>query len=107
MLLTLTLPLQGLAAASMLECTLAEAAPASMQMDDPTMAGCHESDDSSVPEQHDCKHCAACALASALPVLAGDQAVVPALHAYAPQPAAAFSGFVPEGPERPPRPALA
>jgi hypothetical protein len=32
---------------------------------------------------------------------------VPVPHHFTPQPAAPFSAFIPDGPERPPQPALA
>lgn len=110
MLLMLALPLQALASASMLGCTLSHPAPEPMLMADGMMAGCHEAEpsDHHPPAQHDCKHCAACAPGAALPVPVADSvAIAPAPHRYASQPATLFSGFVPDGPERPPRPILA
>ena len=107
MLLMLALPLQALASASMLGCTLSPPAPA---MADGMMAGCHEAEpsDHHPPAQHDCKHCAACALGAALPVPVADSvAIAPPPHRYASLPAVLFSGFVADGPERPPRPILA
>lgn len=111
MLLMLALPLQALASASMLGCTFAHPAtvaqlvPADAAMTTP----CHEPEPTSAPvTQHDCKHCASCALASALPIPAADvPAVVPAVSRYSLLPIQPFSGFVPDGPERPPRPSLA
>jgi hypothetical protein len=110
MLLMLALPLQALAGASMLDCTFAhQTAAEAMAMADEMMAGCHEAEPSNPPpEQHDCKHCAACALASVLPMPVADSAaIMPVSHRFASQPATSFSGFIPDGPERPPRPALA
>jgi len=99
----LALPLQALASASMLGCTFSHPAA------DVMMADCHEPEQpDSPPAQHDCKHCAACALASALPVPVTDSVVImPLRHRFTPTPATAFSGFIPDGPERPPRPFLA
>jgi hypothetical protein len=109
-LLMLALPLQAFASAAMLVCTFSHrTALESMMPVDETMAGCHETQQTDAPAvQHDCKHCAACALASALAIPAADTpAIVSASHRFDPQSAAAFGGFVPEGPERPPRPSLA
>ncbi|MBU1265000.1 MAG: hypothetical protein KJ946_10365, partial [Gammaproteobacteria bacterium] len=68
-------------------------------------AACHEPEQpDSPPAQHNCKHCTACALAAALPIPVTDRAaVVPASIHFLTQPVASFSGFVPSGPERPPR----
>ena len=109
MLLMLALPLQALASASMLGCALAhEAAPEPMAMADGMMDGCHEPEPADqTPEQHDCKHCAACMLGSALPATVESTAIAPVPQRHAAQPAALFSGFVPDGPERPPRISLA
>lgn len=108
MLLMLALPLQTLASASMMVCAMPQqAAIAHTAMADEAMAGCHESEPSP-STSHNCKHCATCVLASALPIPAFDNAaVLPPAQSYALQPSAAFSGFVPSGPERPPRAASA
>jgi len=77
---------------------------AQMAMADEAMAGCHESEPSP-SSSHDCKHCTACALASVLPIPAAHvPSVIPISERFASCPAARFSGFVPEGPERPPDP---
>jgi hypothetical protein len=109
-LMMLALPVQAFASAAMLDCVFTDqAAVAPMARAGETMAGCHEpAQPDSPPAQHDCKHCAACALAAALPIPATDRAaVVPASIQFLTQPAASFSGFVPSGPERPPRASLA
>lgn len=109
-LLMLALPLQAFASAAMLGCVLSDRATAEpMAMAGGMMAGCHEPDQPDTPStQADCEHCAACALASVLPVPATDRAaVVPVSIHFLSQPAASFSGFVPSGPERPPRASLA
>lgn len=105
MLLMLALPVQAFASAAMLGCAiLHQATMAPMATADETMAGCHEPEQSA-PTPHDCKHCTACVLASALAIPVVDLATVMAVReSYISHPAAAFSGFVPEGPERPPRP---
>ena len=109
-LLMLALPLQTFASASMLGCMLPQpAAVDPMAGADAMMAGCHEQEQPGSPSaQHDCKHCAACALGSVLPLLVADSVVIiPLRHGFTPSPASAFSGFIPAGPERPPRPFLA
>lgn len=110
LLLMLALPLQGFASASMRGCTLSDPAPEPEVTAVGMMADCHETEpsDHHPRAQHDCKHCAACALGAALPVpVAGTAAIAPAPSRYAAQPDSVFSGFVPDGPERPPRPILA
>jgi hypothetical protein len=110
MLLMLALPVQTLASAAMLGCSLQDqAAVAPMAMADAMTVSCHEPEQPDTPPaQHDCKHCATCALASALPIPAADTlAVMPVRQNFTSRPAASFSGFVPDGPERPPRTHLA
>jgi len=104
----LALPVQTFASAAMLGCALPHQAEMELTaMTEDGMAGCHEPEPSA-PTSHNCKHCAACALASALPIPSSDTpAIVPVPTRYIPHPAASFSGFVPEGPERPPRTPLA
>ena len=105
-LMMLALPVQTFASAAMLDCTFTDqAAVAPMAMAGGMMAGCHEPQQpDSPPAQHNCKHCAACALASVLPIPSSDSAATaPASIRFVSPPAASFSGFVPSGPERPPR----
>ena len=73
MLLMLTLPVQALAYAAMQGC--AHPYPGAVEsgvQGQMAMAGCHEAGDPAgapsqhLPAQHDCKFCAACALASAV-----------------------------------------
>jgi len=108
MLLMLTLPLQGLASASMLGCA-SSAAQASQAAEPMRMTACHEQAPSDMPPApHDCKHCAACVLATALPIpISAIPAILPVAIHYLSHPAASFSGFIPDSPERPPRLALA
>jgi hypothetical protein len=111
LLLMLALPVQTFASAAMLGCgSFSHQAMVEHQVAvaDEAMAACHEPEQDVPSTQHNCKHCAACALASALPIPAADiPAVMPVRQGFASHPAAVFSGFVPEGPERPPRPDLA
>lgn len=105
--LMLALPLEAFASTAMLGCAFSHQglAQAVAAADRP----CHEEQ---VPEApfaaHDCAHCAACHLASVLPIPAA-----PGLSADAPAaspPVAVderISGFIPDMPERPPRPFLA
>lgn len=104
----LALPVQTFASAAMLGCALPQQAAVELTaMAEDGMAGCHEPEQSA-PTSHNCKHCTACALASALPIPSSDTpAIVPVPTRYIVHPAAPFSGFVPEGPERPPRTSLA
>jgi hypothetical protein len=107
MLLMLALPLQTFASAAMLGCAFSNQAVAEpMAMAGGMMAGCHAPEHpDNPPAQHDCEHCAACALASVLPIPVTDSAAIAPLSVrFSPQPAASFSGFVPSGPERPPDP---
>lgn len=106
--LMLTLPLQALASAVMVGCMAHSEAMEQMAMAG-EMAGCHESEQPTNPStSHDCKHCAACVLGAVLPLPAVDTpALVPARHSFTSHSAALFSGFIPDGPKRPPRPSLA
>ncbi len=113
MLLMLALPLQAFASAAMLGCTFSHQAAMTTPMAtaDDAMDGCHEHE-SGQPDRpaapHDCKHCAACALGAVLPIpVVGNMPVLPVPAGFASHPAAVFSGFIPDGPERPPRPFLA
>ena len=106
LLLMLVLPLQALAAASMLDCAfLHQAVQEPMAMADEPMAGCHEPEQPGAPSsEHNCKHCPVCALASALPITASDRVtILPAPYRFSSQPVATLSGYIPDGPERPPR----
>ena len=116
MLLILALPLQTFASAGvMLGCTVPQQpATEQMAMTDGGMAGemmsaCHEhSQPDAPPAQTKCKHCVACALATALPVPVSESAAnMPVSNRFAAQAAVSFSGFIPNGPERPPRTPLA
>lgn len=108
----LVLPLQTFASASMQVCAMSHPGPVAHQaamphtaMADDAMAACHDSGKSdTVPTQHVCDHCPVCHLASALLV----PAIAPALgthftHGVIPHVDAAFTGFIPDSPERPPR----
>ena len=117
MLLMLVLPVQTFASAIMLGClsahpaTLIQAVSAEEAMSvDPAMATCHEpaTQHTSSEQPSTCKHCAVCALASALagPVM-GEGVSLPEPDRYQPVAEARFSGFIPDGPERPPQVFLA
>lgn len=100
-LLSLALPLQGLAASTRLMCHAVPAA--GMTADAPK---CHEEADDAASAHTGCIACAACHGAAALP------ASVPALGQAAPTTAPetlatrAVPTFVTDGPDRPPRTAL-
>lgn len=109
-LLMLALPLQGLALASMVDAALASDPGAAEQLaaNAGTTPACHETEEPDAPPaQHDCRHCAACVLASALPILASTVPALPAARGFASRHDASFIGFLPDGPERPPRSILA
>ena len=105
----LVLPLQGLAFATMLDVTI-PAQPAAqelMAMADGMMGSCHEHEPAqpdAPPARQTCKHCAACVLGSALPAPVGTSpAILAASPSFALYPDTPYNGFVPDGPERPPR----
>ncbi|MFO7542149.1 MAG: hypothetical protein R6W97_04935 [Thiobacillus sp.] len=109
-LMMLALPLQTFASAAMLGCAFSQQAAVEQgAKPDTMMMDCHEQEQPDSPAaQHNCKHCAACALASALPVpVASAPAIPPVPDSFAAQPAASFNGFIPDGPERPPKASLA
>jgi len=112
LLLMLALPMQAFAYSAMqasMFSTQGAAEPMAMPDETMSMGGCHTPDHSqSLPAQHECKICAACALASALPIEFTDSTpVVPIAHSFVSHAAESFSGFIPDGPDRPPRPFLA
>jgi hypothetical protein len=110
MLLMLILPLQTFASAGMLGCASVHAAALErVAAVDDVMAACHEQKQQQAPAaQHNCKHCAVCALASVLPVTAiSPLTLILDADRFTLQLAASFNGFIPDGPERPPRPSLA
>ncbi|MEW6133505.1 MAG: hypothetical protein AB1591_10150 [Pseudomonadota bacterium] len=111
----LILPLQAFASVTLLGCEFArlggEAAPVMDMAGMPHAIGdCHESapEQSGAPaDEHQCSHCAACYLAGAFPLPAAvTTAVAPIPHTPHLRTAEPFSGFIPEGPERPPRTSL-
>lgn len=102
--LMLVLPLEAWASTTMLACAFSHGVPA-QQAALSEMPPCHgEPQPDTAPADHTCTHCAACVLASAVPVPT-TLALPVQLHGAVPLPrlSAAFSGFIPEGPERPPR----
>jgi len=105
MLLMLTLPVQGFAAASMLGC--ASHLPVAVAVVS-EMAGCHAAalpDDP--PAEHDCAQCDSCAAAAPLLIPGVPPTSLPTANRFVLPPAAWFSGFIPDHPERPPRSILA
>jgi len=110
LLMMLVLPVQTFASAAMLGCAFSHQGSGSAakmaQMDHTeAMPPCHVPDAPPAPEQHDCTHCAACYMASAMalptmfvpPVTALTHGSLPS---FAPS---SFIGFIPDSPERPPR----
>lgn len=111
LLMMLVLPVQTFASAAMLGCAFSHQGPSSapqMAQADKAEAlpACHTPEQPDPePAQHDCKHCSACYMASALaipsvfvpPVSAPSQSTI---LPFAPP---SFIGFIPDSPERPPR----
>ncbi len=101
----LALPVQ--ASAALLGCELSRAVPKIQVAMDHGMSVCHDApaDKPDVPVgEHQCSHCAACYLAAAFPIpVSADALVTPIPYTPHLQIAESFSGFIPEGPERPPR----
>ena len=107
----LVLPVQAFASAALLGCEFSRSGVEFQATMDHGMSGCHEAaaEKPSMPAgEHQCSHCAACYLAAAFPIPASVTALVAAIpytpHLHRAEP---FSGFIPEGPERPPRTSLA
>lgn len=109
----LALPLQAFASVAMQGYVFTDLQPESPAAMGPAdMANCHSE---SVPDMGDtsakdsyCNHCSACYLTAAFPI------PIPAVALMAPIPytphlrlVQSVSGFIPEGPERPPRTTLA
>lgn len=110
----LALPVQAFASVTLLACDMAIPAAIShesMASMDQAMNGCHEdaANKARPPAgDHKCSHCSACYLGGAFPIPASPFAsLTPIPHTPHLQPAEAFNGFIPEGPERPPRSSLA
>jgi len=109
-LIMLVLPVQTFASAAMLGCAFSHQGPSTA----PQMAqmaytealpACHTPEQpEGQPDQHDCKHCAACYMASALPIpsvfVPPIALVLPSVIAHL---AVSFHGFIPDSPDRPPR----
>ncbi|MFP5417841.1 MAG: hypothetical protein ACLGHA_01670 [Gammaproteobacteria bacterium] len=119
-LLLAVLPLQGVAWAAMPGCAFVHPARATQQAPDQPVADtraslidsaamCHEPQpEGKAPTAHDCTHCAACYLASALLLPARDiGSAAPAVNRVVSSADDAFTGFIPDSPERPPRPFFA
>lgn len=111
----LVLPLQGFASAAMLGCAFSHPAQTmqhafEMQaMTDDSGPMCRESKPTGkLSPSQECTHCAACYLTSALLIPALEIATVAlVVHRVVPLADDAFSGHIPDSPERPPRPLFA
>ena len=108
-LMMLALPVQTFASAAMLGCAFSHQGPSAapgMAMADEATPACHELEPPDAPSaKHNCKHCAACYMASALAI---PSAVIvplaPVPHSViVPVASPSFVGFIPDSPERPPR----
>lgn len=110
-LMMLVLPVQAFASAAMLGCAFSHQGQTTHQaldkraLPDAAAASCHAPDQTAPsPAVHDCTHCAACYLASALLMPAVDAApIFPVTHSVIPHADDAFTGFIPDNLERPPR----
>lgn len=114
-LMMLVLPVQTFASAATLGCAFSHQGQNTHQklekqaMSGEPMAMCHEPNQTDKsPTSHNCKHCTACHLASALMVPAVDAALVmPFAHSVTLHVDDTFIGFIPDSPERPPRASFA
>ena len=111
LLMMLVLPMQTFASAATLGCAFSHQGPgAAMQMAQMDSAealpACHTPEQPDPkPAQHDCKHCSACYMTSALAI---PSALTPPLAQHTPgliipPVTTSFIGFIPDSPERPPR----
>lgn len=106
----LALPVQAFASVALLACDMsipAAVAQASPMPMDHAMNGCHEdaTEKANLPDgDHQCSHCAVCYLAAAFPIPASASApVTPIPYTSYLLRTEPIGGFIPEGPERPPR----
>ena len=114
-LMVLVLPVQSFASAAMLGCAFSHQGPSSAPQMAQTasteaLPACHTPEQPEAqPTQHDCKHCAACYMASALPIPAALTLLITSASPDVMVPLAprSFTGFIPDSPERPPRPPFA
>ena len=111
LLMMLVLPVQTFASAATLGCAFSHQGPGTAQQmaqadSAEVLPACHTPEQPEPkPTQHDCKHCAACYMASALAIPSIFVPPVKALSQSAIVPFAplSFIGFIPDSPERPPR----
>lgn len=111
LLMMLVLPVQSFASAARLGCAFSHQGPSSapqMAQTDSAEAlpACHTPEQPDPkPVQHDCKHCAACYMASALaiPSVFTPPVSAPSQSTILPFASPSFVGFIPDSPERPPR----
>lgn len=107
----LVLPAQAIASAAGLGCAFSHQGQAAHMgveqraMTDAAMAVCDEpGQPASSSAAHDCKHCSACYFVSALLMPAVDAPSLPfVMYSVIPHADDAFTGFIPDSPERPPR----
>lgn len=113
--LMLALPLQAFASVALFACEHTRShgmtTPAGQDPMHAAHGGCHEAapaKPAKATADHQCSHCAACYLGAAFPLPAAfTTAAAPLPYSPPLQFAETFSGFIPEGPERPPRSRLA
>lgn len=107
-LLMLGLPLQTFAATSMIVCMSVHETLAVQQVAaEDAVASCHDSE-VALPQSHDCTHCSLCVLASALPIPAAERVrALESTRDFVTCSVVRVNGFIPDGPERPPRTSLA
>ncbi len=111
LLLMLVLPVQTFASAAMLGCAFSHQGPSSAPQMAQTasteaLPACHTPEQPDAkPTQHDCKHCAACYMASALAIPSVFVPLIAPLspNAIVPLALRSFIGFIADSPERPPR----
>jgi len=110
LLMMLVLPVQTFASAAMLGCAFSHQGPGTADAmaqaaSAEALPACHTPEQpDATPAKHDCNHCAACYLASALPIPSiYIPPVAPVSHSVIAHTAVAFHGFIPDSPDRPPR----
>ena len=111
LLMMLVMPVQTFASAAMLGCAFSHQGPSSAaQMAQAasaeTLPACHTPEQPEPkPAQHDCKHCAACYMASGMAIPSAFIPLIaqPSPSVIIPLSTTTFIGFIPDSPERPPR----
>ena len=110
LLMMLVLPVQTFASAAMLGCAFSHQGPGTADAmaqaaSAEALPACHTPEQpDATPAKHDCNHCAACYLASALPIPSiYIPPIAPVSHSVIVHKAVALHGFIPDSPDRPPR----